>query len=122
MEREILDMSLAELGDLLIRIGQALKARKAAEHQVAPNDPQEVVEFREARAFFESQREHLLAEYEGKYVAILNGKVIDADEDFAQLAERVYRREGYRDIFMPLVERRPAVLTIPSPHVKNPGR
>lgn len=122
MEREIPDMSLAELGDLLIRIGQALKAHKAAEQHVLPKDPQEDVEFQEARAFFESEREHLLAEYEGKYIAILNGKVIDADEDFSRLAERVYRREGYKDIFMPLVERRPTVLSIPSPQVKRPGR
>lgn len=85
----------------------------------ATKDAPEVVAFREARVYFETHRESLLIQYEGKYVAILNGRVIDSDTDFSQLAERVYRREGYRDIFMPRVERRPSVLMVPSPRVNT---
>jgi hypothetical protein len=80
--------------------------------------PEEITDFQEARAFFEANQEGLLDKYEGKYIAILKDEVMDADEDFSKLAERVYHRWGYRDIYMPKVEKRRAILNIPSPQLK----
>jgi len=79
----------------------------------------EIVEFREAKAFFETNISKLLDKYEGKYITILNREVVDADEDFSLLAKRVYSRYGYKDIYMPKVERKGTILRIPTPHVKK---
>jgi hypothetical protein len=48
----------------------------------------------ERRAFW-AMHPQLLKAYEGKYVAMLNGKVVDCDEDQHAFAKRVYRRFGY---------------------------
>lgn len=87
--------------------------------QLISKKPEEIVQFQEARAFYEANRERLLAEYKDKYIAIRGGKVIDADKDFSRLAERVYRREGYRDFFMPKVEEVSRIISIPSPYLYN---
>lgn len=134
------NMTLADMGDMLIRIGRELKARHAADtprstrasssasgrrdEEIEHSAEQliELVAFREAQAFFEAHRQDLLTEYESKYVAILDGQVVDSDDDFAPLAERVYRRVGYRDVFMPRVERQPSVMRIPSPRLSTKER
>jgi cell division GTPase FtsZ len=79
----------------------------------------EIIEFQEATAFFEANRRKLLDKYEGKYLAILNRKVIDADDDFSLLAERVYSHYGYKDIYMPRVERGKTILHIPTPQIRR---
>jgi cell division protein FtsZ len=79
----------------------------------------EIIEFQEAKAFFEANRRKLLDNYEGKYIAILNGEVIDVDADFSLLAERVYSHHGYKDIYLPKVERKGTILHVPTPQVKK---
>jgi len=81
--------------------------------------PEEITEFRGAKIFFEANRQKLLANYEGKYIAILNEEVVDADDDFSTLAERVYSRYGYKDIYMPKVERKGTILHIPTPQIRG---
>ncbi|MCK4354175.1 MAG: cell division protein FtsA [Dehalococcoidia bacterium] len=95
------------------------RKRGGAARQVEVKRPREVNGFPKARAFFESNHNKLLAKYEGKYIAILNREVIDADDDFSLLAERVYSRYGYKDIYMPKVERKGTILHIPTPQVKK---
>ena len=90
-----------------------------AARQVKVKQPRELTGFPRARTFFKSNHSKLLAKYEGKYIAILNTEVIDADDDFSLLAERVYRRHGYKDIYMPKVERKGTILHIPTPHVRK---
>jgi hypothetical protein len=49
----------------------------------------------------------------------LNGEVIDVDADFSLLAERVYSHHGYKDIYLPKVERKGTILHVPTPQVKK---
>jgi hypothetical protein len=60
----------------------------------------------------------LLEAYKGKYIAILNNKVIGSDKDFSKLAQRVYRKFGYQTIYMPFVEKKEEVIRIPAPRIK----
>ena len=87
--------------------------------QLKSKSLKEETQFKEAQAFYETNRRRLVAEYKGKFIAILNGRVIDADTDFSHLAERVFRREGCRDIFMPKVAEGPEVVNIPSPQFRG---
>ena len=53
--------------------------------------------------WYDRNRDRLQRDYDGEYVAILERRVIDHDQSFEALAERVFEREGVRDIFMPKV-------------------
>ena len=56
--------------------------------------------FAAERQAFWSMHSQLLERYEGKYVAILNGKVVDSDADKRALAQRLYRQFGYQPIYV----------------------
>ena len=52
------------------------------------------------RAAFLRLKDQLLPTYRGKFVAILNGEVIDVDEDDRALTRRVYAEHGYIPIYV----------------------
>ncbi|MFB0560357.1 MAG: DUF5678 domain-containing protein [Candidatus Lokiarchaeia archaeon] len=53
--------------------------------------------------------------YRDKWVAILNGKLIDFDEDGSALAKRVYEKYGYETILIEGVVEKEKPLRFPSP-------
>ncbi|MBM3240993.1 hypothetical protein FJZ31_32320 [Candidatus Poribacteria bacterium] len=44
---------------------------------------------------FEQKREELLKEYEGKYVALYNGEIIDFDDNEGRLVDRLLEKYGH---------------------------
>ena len=60
--------------------------------------------FERERAAFERLKPELLKTHRGKFVAVVNEQVVDADTDRVQLVLRVYDRFGYRPIYVQLVE------------------
>jgi hypothetical protein len=70
--------------------------------QEADTSAQEARFDAERRAFW-AMHAQLLKGYEGKYVAILNGKIVDCDEDKHALATRLYDKFGYQPIYVQLV-------------------
>lgn len=78
-----------------------------------PNDPFEI----EKRSFW-AMREQLLDQFEGQYVAIYQGHVIDHDPDKIRLGLRTYRQHGYKPIYFQLVTRQLLpVVHFSSPHI-----
>ena len=73
--------------------------------------------FEESIAFFNQNFDNFLNQYEGDYIAILDSIVVDSDKDWSLLAQRVYDKYGYLDIFMPRVERSSHIARIPSPRL-----
>jgi uncharacterized protein DUF5678 len=65
--------------------------------------------------WYEKNRESITREYGGEYIAVIDRKVVDHDESFEALAERVFASEGPRNIFMPLVESTKRPLRVASP-------
>ncbi len=59
--------------------------------------------FEVERGFVSQNWERLKAEYGGRYIAVLETSVLDSDAHFSPLAERVYRRFGYKRILMPFI-------------------
>lgn len=57
---------------------------------------------RERQAFW-AMHAHLLATYEGLYVAIVNGQVVDSDRDERTLVQRVYQTFGYQPLYVQYV-------------------
>lgn len=54
-------------------------------------------------------------QYEGKFVAIYRGEIVDQDEDNRELASRVYSEYGYVPIYIDRIERERRVIEMPSP-------
>ena len=61
--------------------------------QTLPPDEYDI-QFKRETTAFEAMREQLLEEYEGKFVAIHQGKVIDFDDDERALFIRVLSKYG----------------------------
>lgn len=97
--------------DLFIEKTEKLEVEKT----VIPEDIN-VLEL--AQKYYKENIESLLRKYEGKYIAILNNKVIGSGKDFSKLAQRVYRKYGYQTIYMPFVEAKKKIVKIPSPRIK----
>ena len=68
---------------------------------------------------FEFNKRRFLAEYEGKYIALVNGKVLDSDKDFNTLAKKVFGKYDYRPIYMPFVTREKRKFRIATPKIKS---
>lgn len=75
------------------------------------------MKIQEAKEYFRENKSEILKRYEGRFVAILENSVVDDDEDFSELAQRVYSKYGYGAIYMPFVESEPTVIRMPSPRV-----
>jgi hypothetical protein len=60
-------------------------------------------QFAGERQAFWAMHAQLLPMYEGKYVAVLNGQVVDSDVDERALVQRVYQKFGYQPMYVQLV-------------------
>jgi prevent-host-death family protein len=67
------------------------------------------------RAAFLRLKDQRLRTHHGQFVAILNGEVIDADEDDRALTRRVYAKHGYIPIYIDRVAKESPVRRILSP-------
>ncbi|HKU39476.1 MAG TPA: DUF5678 domain-containing protein [Polyangiales bacterium] len=87
-------------------------ARAAAQRE---SDADASADLSREQRWFDRQRDKLVREYAGEYVAIIGNAVVDHDADFEALAERVFAKHGARSIFMPLVAstRKPARIRSP---------
>jgi hypothetical protein len=83
-----------------------------------PVIPEDINMLELAQKYYEEHRESLLRKYEGRYIAILNNKVIGSGKNFSKLAQRVYKKYGYQTIYMPFVEAKKKIVKIPSPRIK----
>lgn len=64
-------------------------------------------------AWLEENRTAVERSFGGRYAAIVNGKVIDHDERFDRLAQRVFEKLGPRSIYMPKLGRQEIRLRSP---------
>lgn len=56
--------------------------------------------FREEQAAFRALLPSLLPEYEGRFVAIHEGRLVDSGDDQIEVARRCYARFGYTPIYV----------------------
>ena len=67
------------------------------------------------RAAFEALKPELLKKYADKFVAILDGQLVDVDDDKSTLAKRVYAKFGYRTLLLTEVRETRRVAYFDSP-------
>jgi hypothetical protein len=61
--------------------------------------------FQEGQTYFEANKASLLSQFEDKYIAILENRVIDSDDEYSPLAERVFEKYGPESIYIPRVQK-----------------
>jgi len=71
-------------------------------------------------AWYEAHKSELLRRYRGEHLAILEGRVLDHDQDFSALAGRVFAKVGVRSIFMPWCIEGEPIVHIHSPRLVRP--
>ncbi|MCQ5363342.1 MAG: hypothetical protein NO482_08095 [Candidatus Methanomethylicia archaeon] len=78
-----------------------------------------ILRIEEEREAFLKIRDKLVQDpnYNGKYVAILQGAIVGCDEEKGRLAENVYRKYGYIPIYIDRVAPDERRLEIPSPEM-----
>jgi hypothetical protein len=91
-------------------------ARALRQTEARPgNKPESATDLSADMRWYEKNRQALSREYGGEYIAVIDRKVVDHDESFEALAERVFASEGPRNIFMPLVASTKRPLRVASP-------
>jgi hypothetical protein len=60
-------------------------------------------------------KDELLKTHLGQFVAIKDGRLVDADPDEYELVKRVYKQLGYGPIYVKKVQVREPVYRIPGP-------
>jgi hypothetical protein len=63
-------------------------------------DLEQVCYLQHQEALFEQAKPELLKHYLGEFVAFEAGQVLDRDRNETELAQRVYRQHGYRDVLI----------------------
>lgn len=117
---------LRGMPDDLIREAKAFAAREgitlarlaemALRDAVARRPPGRQLQALEAdMAWYEANKPKLLKRYAGRYLVIVDARVVDDDIDFAALADRVADRFGKRPVLMPRCQPGERVVSLPSP-------
>jgi hypothetical protein len=99
--------------------------RKYVEEKGLPFDRRQleyILRIEEEREAFLKIRDKLIQDpnYNGKYVAILQGAIVGCDEEKEKLAENVYTKYGYVPIYIDKVAPSEKRLEIPSPELSKP--
>ncbi|MEA1995782.1 MAG: DUF5678 domain-containing protein [Campylobacterota bacterium] len=93
--------------------------KKTGEFEIEkPVIPEDINVLELAQKYYEEHKESLLRKYEGKYIAILNDKVLGSGKNFSEFAQRIYKKYGYQTIYMSFVEAKKKIVKIPSPRIK----
>lgn len=69
--------------------------------------------FEREQQAFERLKPELLQTHRGQWVAIYQGKVVEAGQDRSQVLDSVYDRLGYVPVYVQQVEQRPRVYKLP---------
>jgi PHD/YefM family antitoxin component YafN of YafNO toxin-antitoxin module len=86
---------------------EAAKAHLEEQHRILAKE----------RAAFEQMKPELLKTHRNKWIAVLDGQLVDSDDDDRALTKRVYARHGYRTMLITQVRDQPRVWEFSSPEM-----
>ena len=86
---------------------------------VSPTKPSSDEAFKREESSFERLRRKSLSDerFKGKFIAVLDGKLVGCDEDDSKLAKRIYDTYGYRPIYIDKVTETRRTIEFPSPEL-----
>ena len=71
------------------------------------------------KKYYLKNKKEIEKNYIGKFIAIIDDKVADFSEDFSKLSKKVYKKYGYKTIFMTYVSEKDQIIKAPSTRVLN---
>ena len=77
--------------------------------------PLDIDMFEISKEYYKENKNELLKKYKGKHIAIIGKRVVYSDKDFSKLIKKVYKKYGYKNIFMPYVDKKEKIAIMPSP-------
>jgi hypothetical protein len=77
-------------------------------------EPSRLQYLEQQHLLYEQLKPSLLADYSGQFIAFEDGKILDFDSNERQLAQRVYKNYGYRDLLIIKVLEKELQLSIAS--------
>jgi hypothetical protein len=103
------------------RRGSTLAAYVSAALESAENSraPESGPDLRAEMEWFDRNAPRLRQRYPDEYVAIVEGRVVDHDRNFGDLAQRVFSKFGDGPVFMPRVTKSDRPLRIRSPRISR---
>lgn len=69
------------------------------------------------KKYYLRNKKEIEEKYIGKFIAIVNEEIVDTDQDFSELSKRIYKKYGYKTIFMTFVSKKDQFIKAPSPRV-----
>ncbi len=81
--------------------------------------PNKLEIFERQKLFFEENLNNLLTRYKGKYVAIINEKVVDSSRNEMKLIKKIYKKYGYVPVYIKKVSSEKILLRVSSPRMKD---
>ena len=74
----------------------------------------------EEKLLFKQKKKQLMKDpnFNGKFVAVINGSVVDSDSDESILMKRVYAKYGYQPILIEKIGEEP-IATVYSPNIRK---
>lgn len=81
--------------------------------------PNKIEVFERQKIFFEENFNNLLTRYKGKYVAIMNEKVVDSNKNEIRLIKKIYKKYGYVPVYIKKVSNEKLLLRVSSPRIKG---
>jgi len=70
-----------------------------------------------AKEYYQKNKKEIEKNYLGKYIAIIDNKVVAFNDDFSELSKQVYRKYGFKTIFMTYVSKKEPIIKAPFPKV-----
>jgi hypothetical protein len=131
MTRESTTLYLRGMPTRVVREAKAAAARRGAtlakvvtdalERALQTGEGKDAVEddFDLDMRWYAKNRTRLVRQYDGEYLAVYDGRVIDHDSSFEALATRVFQRLGSRPVFMPHVGADERRLRVSSPRRRS---
>lgn len=83
---------------------------------------QRSIEIEKEQQAYEAQHAQLLTTYQGQYIAMRGGQVVDHDTDRVALSRRVRSRYGSSAVLItPVLRQARQTITVRSPHLQEPS-
>ena len=118
--RQAAERKGTDISELLDRAIERYLAEEPAIHDQDGRVEQDerIAQIEREQQAYETQHKRLLAKYDGQYIAMRKGKVVDYDKDSSALWQRVHQRFGRQPILItPVLHETRQTIVVRSPRL-----
>ena len=110
----IIQPGIGSMPDLPSYIFNSTAEIKSKENSISI-DENDIIEA--GKKYYLRNKKEIEKNYTGKFIAIIDDKIVDFSKDFSELSKKVYKKYGYKTIFMTFVSKKEEIIKAQSPKV-----